>query len=181
MSGGDKYYGKLALIVHVKWNLWDTSLTANMPSVSPQKTLESCSSFKIMRGQTALMSVSRGTTSDTEVDPQVVRKRIEDLRELIDDLIQQAAGVATSLEVLALFGLPAAFPTGQSELDFYSAVRHFESFLIRNALQHTRGSQVQAARLLCMADTTLNAKIKTLKINSREYAIAIGSQRKPKL
>lgn len=115
------------------------------------------------------------TNQDTAppVDPLVLRERISNLRELVDDLRQRAEDVTYSLEGFGLFGLPTTLPTGASELDFYSEVRRFEVFLIRNALRLTKGSQVKAARLLKMRETTLNTKLKNLNIDHRDYAIAV--------
>jgi DNA-binding protein Fis len=45
-------------------------------------------------------------------------------------------------------------------IDFYKEVVGFEIDLITLALARSRGSQVRAARLLCLNPTTLNAKIK---------------------
>jgi DNA-binding protein Fis len=45
-------------------------------------------------------------------------------------------------------------------VDFYQEVQQFEIELIRLALDHTRGSQVKAAKLLAIKPTTLNSKIK---------------------
>ena len=45
-------------------------------------------------------------------------------------------------------------------IDFYSEVARFETGLIRLALDHTRGHQARAARLLRIKPTTLNSKIK---------------------
>ena len=49
-----------------------------------------------------------------------------------------------------------------SELSFYEEVERFEILLISSALKKTAGSQIKAARLLRMKNTTLNAKMKKL-------------------
>jgi DNA-binding NtrC family response regulator len=64
-------------------------------------------------------------------------------------------------------------PSATSELDFYSEVRRFEIFLIRNALRLTKGSQVKAARLLKMPETTLNSKLKSFNIDYRDYSSVV--------
>ena len=45
-------------------------------------------------------------------------------------------------------------------IDFYDEVQRFETGLIRLALDHTRGHQARAAKLLRIKPTTLNSKIK---------------------
>jgi DNA-binding NtrC family response regulator len=49
-------------------------------------------------------------------------------------------------------------------IDFYKEVERFETGLIKLALDHTRGCQAKAARLLGIKPTTLNSKIKLLGI-----------------
>jgi DNA-binding NtrC family response regulator len=53
------------------------------------------------------------------------------------------------------------------EFDFYNEVERFEINLIRSALRVSGGSQVRAARLLKLNPTTLNAKMKALKLLGR--------------
>ena len=104
-----------------------------------------------------------------------LRKRISELRDLLDIFRREADDVTDTLEGIGLFGLPASLG-GAATVDFYGEVRRFESFLIRNALRQTRGSQVKAARLLQMRETTLNSKLKTLKIDHRDYSVFIEGQ-----
>ena len=117
--------------------------------------------------------MSEGTIPSDGVDPLVFRERLSMLRELVNDLRQHAEDVTSSLEGVGLFGVSTTLPLGPRELDFYLEVRRFEIFLIRYALRHTKGSQVKAARLLKMHETTLNSKLKNLNIDHREYAIAV--------
>jgi len=53
------------------------------------------------------------------------------------------------------------------EFDFYNEVERFEMNLIRSALRISGGSQVKAAKLLKLNPTTLNAKMKVLKLLGR--------------
>jgi len=106
-------------------------------------------------------------------DSTTIRERISNLRDLIDSFRQEADDVTDTLEGVGLFGLPLSFIGGANVVDFYSEVRRFEIFLIRNALRQTRGSQVKAARLLKMNETTLNTKLKNLKIDHRDYSLVI--------
>jgi len=120
--------------------------------------------------------MSRNATLSDELDGHDLRERLSNLRELVDDLRKRAEDVTCTLEGVGLFGLPVTAPTAASELDFYSEVRRFEIFLIRNALRQTKGSQVKAARLLNMHETTLNSKLKNLNIDHREYSIIVEGQ-----
>ena len=129
-----------------------------------------------MKRQTLKIETNQDTAAPDERDPVVFRERISSLRELVDDLRQRAEDVTYTLEGFGLFGLPTTLPTGASELDFYSEVRRFEIFLIRNALRLTKGSQVKAARLLKMHETTLNTKLKNLNIDHRDYSIVFDGQ-----
>ena len=50
-------------------------------------------------------------------------------------------------------------------LDFYNEIERYEIELIKSALNHCAGNQSQAARLLHMKSTTLNAKMKHYGLN----------------
>ncbi len=54
--------------------------------------------------------------------------------------------------------------TNHQQLGLQEEVQRYESELIRNALQRTRGNQRRAAKLLGVKVTTLNCKIKRLGI-----------------
>jgi transcriptional regulator with PAS, ATPase and Fis domain len=58
-------------------------------------------------------------------------------------------------------------PQIDDEFDFYQEVERFEVSLIRSALRMSGGSQVKAAKLLKLNATTLNAKMKTLKLSQK--------------
>jgi len=49
--------------------------------------------------------------------------------------------------------------------NFYDLVSAFETDLIRNALRRTNGHQGRAAQMLGLRTTTLNTKIKRLKLS----------------
>ncbi len=87
------------------------------------------------------------------------RNRFQRLLDLADSLLRETDSLAcdhayteesTRLQTLS-------FSEG---VDFYDEVKRFETGLIRLALDHTRGHQAQAARLLRIKPTTLNSKIK---------------------
>ena len=50
-------------------------------------------------------------------------------------------------------------------IDFYDEIERYEIELIRSALNQCGGNQTQAARLLRMKSTTLNAKMKHYGLN----------------
>jgi DNA-binding NtrC family response regulator len=50
-------------------------------------------------------------------------------------------------------------------IDFYNEIERYEIELIKSALSHCNGNQTQAARLLRMKSTTLNAKMKHYGLN----------------
>lgn len=56
-------------------------------------------------------------------------------------------------------------PPPADEIKFYEEVEHFEMALIEQALRQTGGHQKQAARLLGLNVTTLNAMIKRYSIS----------------
>ena len=58
-------------------------------------------------------------------------------------------------------------PQVQQGIDFYEEVTKFEISLIQQALKQTKGCQYKAASLLRLKPSTLNSKIKNLKINWR--------------
>jgi DNA-binding NtrC family response regulator len=58
-------------------------------------------------------------------------------------------------------------PMLDDQFDFYREVEQFEINLIKSALRISGGSQVKAARLLKLNATTLNAKLKLLKIPAK--------------
>ncbi|HYW69574.1 MAG TPA: helix-turn-helix domain-containing protein [Pyrinomonadaceae bacterium] len=107
-------------------------------------------------------------------DPLAIRERIGSLRELVDDLRQKAEFVTLTLDRIGFAGMTTSWPSPEIEVDFYSEVRRFQVFLITSALRHTRGSQVKAARLLKMNESTLNTKLKSLNIDCRDYADVVG-------
>jgi DNA-binding NtrC family response regulator len=63
-------------------------------------------------------------------------------------------------------------------IDFYNEVERYEIELIKSALNHCGGNQTQAARLLRMKSTTLNAKMKHYGLNPvRSLALQHPSHR----
>jgi DNA-binding NtrC family response regulator len=63
---------------------------------------------------------------------------------------------------------------GEAEGDFYEMVREYEKLLIRRALLRAHGNQALAARMLRLKPTTLNNKMKVLKLTVGHRPPALG-------
>jgi transcriptional regulator with GAF, ATPase, and Fis domain len=113
-----------------------------------------------MKSQNYLKSVNRTISSPAE---ETGNER-ETFCQRIEELSDQAVDIGTKLQALAILILPLTVPRVENGIDFYAEVRRFEVSLIRRAMKYTKGSQTEAARLLKMNCTTLNSKIKVLKI-----------------
>lgn len=89
-------------------------------------------------------------------------------RELIDAKITMLRQNAFALlqEIKELGSL--SFAEVGNGIDLYSEMRRFEIKLIHRALEATDGHQVNAARLLGLNVTTLNAKIKRYGIDPHD-------------
>lgn len=72
----------------------------------------------------------------------------------------QARGTASGAEL----------PDEPAEMSFYEEVRRFEIGLITRALQRAHGKQNEAARLLGLKATTLNAKMKQYQMRGNDRA-----------
>src|SRR5215217_5294863 len=84
----------------------------------------------------------------------------------LDTLREAAITLLREVESLASQQEPAPAWLGLQE-----EVQRYESELIREALQRTRGNQRRAAKLLGVKVTTLNCKIKRLGISTYEPQI----------
>ena len=89
-------------------------------------------------------------------DSRLLHTKIAYLSNLVSSLNE-------AVESLGSLDLPHL----DEQFDFYQEVERFEMNLIRNALRITGGSQVKAARLLKLKPTTLNAKLKLLKLDPK--------------
>lgn len=79
--------------------------------------------------------------------------KIELLKDVTHALMQEVSTLDIPREVDVRRGV-----------DLYEEMRRYEVRLIRQALSHTGGNQVRAARLLNVNATTLNSKIKRFNI-----------------
>ena len=81
----------------------------------------------------------------------------------VDQLVMLAKALASEIETLK-----AELGTRENhnrEIDFYDEVERYEIELIRSALNQCGGNQSQAAKLLHLKSTTLNAKMKHYGLN----------------
>ena len=104
--------------------------------------------------RTEEFSTPGGTQVSNLLREATLENRLNALRDIALTLLS---------EVESLRSVPPAQRTDNLKLQ--DEVQRFESDLIRSALQKTNGSQVRAARLLSVKQTTLNAKIKRYKIS----------------
>ena len=99
-------------------------------------------------------STSGGNQASTLLREATLENRLNALRDIALTLLS---------EVESLRIAPPA--RGDGNLKLHDEVQRFETDLIQSALQKTNGSQVRAARLLSVKQSTLNAKIKRYKIS----------------
>ena len=85
----------------------------------------------------------------------------------VDQLVMLAKALATEIETLKaeLNKDEIDEQIDKEGIDFYDEIERFEIELIRSALNHCGGNQSQAAKLLHLKSTTLNAKMKHYGLN----------------
>ncbi len=88
-----------------------------------------------------------------------VRDRVQSLVDLAFSLLRETENLARDKAFTEASTSLRSFNMAEG-IDFYKEVEQFEIELIKLALDHTRGSQVKAAKLLAIKPTTLNSKIK---------------------
>ena len=89
-----------------------------------------------------------------------VNNRLEALKTLSNSISGQIAALQREEQV-----------TAQKQIDLAGEVARYEADLIRCALFRTGGRQRQAARLLNVKASTLNAKIKRLEISIENLSV----------
>jgi DNA-binding protein Fis len=87
------------------------------------------------------------------------RDRVHHLLELADSMLRETETLARDKAFADESNRVRTLNLAEG-IDFYDEVQRFETGLIRLALDHTRGHQARAARLLRIKPTTLNSKIK---------------------
>lgn len=102
-----------------------------------------------------------------------VRKlKEETVEEKITSLRENAFALITEIRELGSL----AFADVSQGIDLPKEVRRLEIRLIKRALEETNGSQVNAARLLGLKVTTLNAKIKRYGLDPNDISPEEGQQ-----
>jgi DNA-binding NtrC family response regulator len=81
----------------------------------------------------------------------------------LEQLVMLAKALASEIETLKA-ELNVNLDSNK-QIDFYTEVERYEIELIRSALNHCGGNQSQAAKLLHLKSTTLNAKMKHYGLN----------------
>lgn len=93
-----------------------------------------------------------------------------ELEHRVQQLTELARALASEIETLQTAlasdrNLDKSIVLDEEGIDFYREVERYEIELIESALAKCGGNQTQAARLLRMKSTTLNAKMKHYGIN----------------
>ena len=117
----------------------------------------------------AIESINRrrlAATPQLRIAEHPVQSRIERLVDLAYSLLNETETLARD-KAFTEASMNLRSLNVAEGIDFYKEVERFEVELIRLALDHCRGSQVKAAKLLSIRPTTLNSKIK-------QYGIAIS-------
>jgi DNA-binding NtrC family response regulator len=99
--------------------------------------------------------------------PRVGGKTDSEFEHRVDQLVLLAKALTDEIETLQAElatchtpRLPKQIDVDEDGLDFYQEIEEYEVELIRSALHQCDGNQTQAAKLLRMKSTTLNAKMK---------------------
>ena len=117
---------------------------------------------------TDVESIGRRRLRRSLSDPNLVRlrvaerpapDRVQGLVDLALMLLREAETLARDKAFTEASASSRSFNIAEG-IDFYLEVEHFETRLIKLALDHTRGNQSRAAKLLGIKPTTLNSKIK---------------------
>lgn len=83
----------------------------------------------------------------------------------IEQLVMLAKALATEIETLRAELSRDNDQIDNNGINFYDEVERYEIQLISSALNHCRGNQAQAAKLLHLKSTTLNSKMKHYGLN----------------
>ena len=99
-------------------------------------------------------------------------KTESEIKNRIQQLVLLAKALANEIETIQAEIARDHTPSGPKQIelnsegiDFYQEIERYEIELIRSALHLCNGNQSQAARLLHMKSTTLNAKMKHYGLN----------------
>jgi DNA-binding NtrC family response regulator len=93
----------------------------------------------------------------------VVKRRVDQLVMLAKALADEIETLKAELVIAQNHNQPIDLKN--TAIDFYDEVERYEIELIRSALNQCGGNQSQAAKLLHLKSTTLNAKMKHYGLN----------------
>lgn len=101
-------------------------------------------------------------------DVATLQKKVENLRRETLRILKEVK----SFSFIYTSALMVANERIEQGIDLEEEIKNIEIRLIERALEICGGSQIQAARLLNIKHTTLNAKIKRYGINHKEIIFA---------
>ena len=96
-------------------------------------------------------------------NPSQLEYRVQQLTLLAKALASEIETLQAELSSDRKLDMPVEID--EQGVDFYNEIERYEIELIKSALNHCGGNQSQAARLLHMKSTTLNAKMKHYGLN----------------
>ena len=96
-------------------------------------------------------------------NPSELEYRVQQLTLLAKALASEIETLQAELSSDRKLDMPVEID--EQGVDFYNEIERYEIELIKSALNHCGGNQSQAARLLHMKSTTLNAKMKHYGLN----------------
>jgi transcriptional regulator with GAF, ATPase, and Fis domain len=102
-------------------------------------------------------------------------KDVETLQKKVDILRKETLKILKEVKSFSFIyssALLSANDNLERGIDLEEEIKNIEIRLIKRALEIAGGSQIQAARLLRIKHTTLNAKIKRYGINHKEILFA---------
>jgi DNA-binding NtrC family response regulator len=115
--------------------------------------------------------LSRGLQLTSSMRDVPLSVRLDTLKEIAYLLLNE-------LDSLGRLAPRAVGPKAAGRIDLNEEVKRFEIDLIKATLERTRGNQSQAARMLGVKVTTLNAKLKRYQIRysaaPMEAALSLG-------
>ena len=126
---------------------------------SLQMNVERAAIESIDRRQGPKPVSSPGTTPQLRIAGPAVQNRLQRLVSLAYSLLNETESLARDKAFTEASANLRSLNVAEG-IDFYKEVEQFEIELIKLALDHCRGSQVKAAKLLSIRPTTLNSKIK---------------------
>lgn len=108
-------------------------------------------------------------------DSDHVNRDVESLQKKLDSLQKETVEILKEVKSFSFIfksALHSANEKMESGINLDEAIEDIEIRLIKRALELSGGRQIQAAKLLNIKQTTLNAKIKRYRINHKEIIFA---------